>query len=74
MELATGTSTGKKIGFRNAEKDTSGRKPTTSTWDLQEREKTKCYIKRSMSEWSGASEYPLGTAEDIIQRLLSLGR
>ena len=74
MELATGTSTGKKIGFRNAEKDTSGRKPTTSTWDLQEREKTKCYIKRSMSEWSGASEYPLGAAEDIIQRLLSQGR
>lgn len=74
MELVTGTSTGKKIGFRNAEKDTSGRKPTTSTWDVQEQEKTKCYIKRSMSEWSGASEYPLKSIYFPIERLLLLGR
>lgn len=74
MELATGTSTGKKSTSRANEKGLSRNRPTTSTWDLQEREKTKCYIKRSMSEWSGASEYPLGTPEDIIQRLLSLGR
>lgn len=74
MELVTGTSTGKSLGFRNAEKDTSGRKPTTSTWDLQEREKTKDYIKRSLIEWNGASEYPLGTPENIIQRLLLQGR
>lgn len=54
MELATGTSTGKKNTSRAKEKGLSRNRPTTSTWDLQEREKTKCYIKRSMSEWSGA--------------------
>ena len=74
MVLAKGTSTGKKSTSRASEKGLSRNRPTTSTWRSQAYEKRKGYIKRSMSEWSGASEYPLGTAEDIIQRLLSLGR
>ena len=74
MELATGTLTGKRSTSRANEKGLSRNRPTTSTWRSQAKEKRKDYIKRSMSEWSGASEYPLGTPEDIIQRLLSLGR
>ena len=74
MELVTGTSTGKKSTSKAREKGLSRNRPTTSTWRSQVYEKRKDYIKRSLIEWSGASEYPLGTAEDIIQRLLSLGR
>ena len=74
MELATGTSTGKKSTSRVNEKGLSRNRLTTSTWRSQVQEKQKGYTKRSLIEWSGASEYPLGAAEDIIQRLLSLGR
>lgn len=66
--------TGGRKKENSKEEGLSRNRPTTSTWDLREREKTKCYIKRSMIEWSGTSEYPLGASEDIVQRFLSQGR